>query len=728
MVIDNMHQPQSAAHSGLPSDYIERVYAGVLGKIIGVYLGRPFEGWTFDRILAELGEIRGYVHERFNAPLVVTDDDISGTFTFVRALEDHGYPRDLSSYQVGRTWLNYTVEGRSIFWWGGLGNSAEHTAYLRLKAGIDAPHSGSSALNGKVISEQIGAQIFIDGFGLVAPGQPELAARLAASAARVSHDGEAVYAAQVIAVMLAMAFVEPDLDRLLDAALGFIPDTCLIARVIGDVRGWHKTESDWRTTFAHVRGKYGYDRYGGVCHVVPNHAVVILGLLYGEGDFHRTMTITNTCGWDTDCNAATVGCLLGVKNGLAGLEGGPDWRGPVADRLYLSSADPARGISDALTESYHIANAGRALLGIERTAPKAGARFHFSLPGAVQGFRAEGTTLTLTNVPHGPDRALRLQCAGAGAARAATPTFIPREALPMTGYALLASPTLHSGQTVRAVVCADAANVGEIAVALYLRYYDQLDQDALLIDSAAAVIRAGERCELTWRVPDLNGQPIFEIGLELRAAQLQGDALLLESLDWAGAPSVTLRRNSPERVARLTSRAWVDAAQQWEANFWPESYRVVQNSGRGLIAQGNETWRDYRASATLMPALSAAFGLAVRVRGLRHYYALLLTPSGARLVRMRDQECTLAEIALSVKPFEPVALTLEVSGARLRATIDGRLVFDVVDAEPLLNGGVAIISEDGTVSTDAVTIAPVAAATQTETEGTTVRPGTARWS
>ena len=713
MVIENTHQPQPISHRNLPSDYIERVYAGVLGKIIGVYLGRPFEGWTHERILAELGEIRGYVHERFGAPLVVTDDDISGTFTFVRALEDHGYPRDLSSYQVGRTWLNYTVEGRSIFWWGGLGNSAEHTAYLRLKAGIDAPHSGSSALNGQVISEQIGAQIFIDGFGLVAPGQPELAAKLAAAAARVSHDGEAVYAAQVIAVMLAMAFVEPDLDRLLDTALGFIPDDCLIAQVIRDVRGWHKTESDWRAAFAQVRGKYGYDRYGGVCHVVPNHAVVILGLLYAQDDFHRAMTITNTCGWDTDCNAATVGCLLGVKNGLAGLEGGPDWRGPIADRLYISSADPARGISNALTESYHIANAGRALLGLEYTAPKAGARFHFSLPGAVQGFSAETSALTVTNVPHGAARALRLQIASAGTARAATPTFIPREALLMTGYALLASPTLHSGQLIKAIVCADAANASEITAALYLRYYDQLDQDALL-RCEAVTLQTGERRELTWRVPDLSGQPIFEIGLELHAAQHHGDALLLESLDWSGAPSVTLRRNSPERVARLTSRAWVDAAQQWEANFWPESYRVVQNSGRGLIAQGNETWCDYRASATLTPALSAAFGLAVRVRGLRQYYALLLTPSSARLVRMRDREHTLAEIALNVRPFEPVTLTLEVSGARLRATIDGRLVFDVMDAEPLLNGGVAIISEDGTVSSDAVTIAPVAVATQIE--------------
>ena len=123
----------------LPRDYEERVYAGVLGKIIGVYLGRPFEGWTYDRIMAELGEIRYYVHEKRNVPLIVTDDDISGTFTFLRALPDYGNRRDLTPAQIGQTWLNYIIEQRTILWWGGMGNSTEHTAYLRLKSGIPAP-------------------------------------------------------------------------------------------------------------------------------------------------------------------------------------------------------------------------------------------------------------------------------------------------------------------------------------------------------------------------------------------------------------------------------------------------------------------------------------------------------------------------------------------------------------------------------------------------------------
>jgi hypothetical protein len=67
----------------IPRDYPERAYAAALGKLIGVYLGRPFEGWIYRRIY-ELGTIEDYVHQRFACPLVVTDDDIAGTFTFMR--------------------------------------------------------------------------------------------------------------------------------------------------------------------------------------------------------------------------------------------------------------------------------------------------------------------------------------------------------------------------------------------------------------------------------------------------------------------------------------------------------------------------------------------------------------------------------------------------------------------------------------------------------------------
>src|SRR5579871_6533234 len=346
----------------IPPDYAERVYAGVLGKIIGVYLGRPFEGWSYEALTRRFGEINYYVHDQLGAPLIVTDDDISGTFTFLRALPDYGNTLTLTPPQIGQTWLNYLIEKKTVLWWGGMGNSTEHTAFLRLKHGIKAPESGSIATNGKVVAEQIGAQIFIDGWGMVSPGDPEQAADLARKAASVSHDGEAIYGAQVVAAMEAQAFVEPHIGKLIDTATSLIPHDSVIYRMIADLRAWAAADPDWRSTREKLAGLYGYDRYGGNCHMVPNHGVILLALLHGEGDFQKSLMIANTCGWDTDCNSGNVGCLMGLRGGLAGIDDGPDWRGPVADRLYLPTADGGRCITDAVAETSRIVNLGRALV------------------------------------------------------------------------------------------------------------------------------------------------------------------------------------------------------------------------------------------------------------------------------------------------------------------------------------------------------------------------------
>ena len=186
--------------------------------------------------------------------------------------------------------------------------------------------------------------------------------------------------------MEAQAFVEPDIDKLLDTGLRLHP-----------ARLDHRPPDPGHPRLAHpgrrlaptrrrIAEHYGYDQYGGNCHMVPNHALIILACSTARTTSRSSLMIVNTCGWDTDCNSGNVGCLMGIKNGLAGIEAGPDWRGPVADRLYLSTADGGRAITDAVTETYHIVNSGRALAGLAPLAPKDGARFHFELPGAVQGF------------------------------------------------------------------------------------------------------------------------------------------------------------------------------------------------------------------------------------------------------------------------------------------------------------------------------------------------------
>ena len=692
----------------LSDDYAQRVYAGVLGKIIGVYLGRPFEGWSNEKIERELGEVNYYVHERLEQPLVVTDDDISGTFTFIRALAENGNDPRLTAAQIGDWWRNTIIEGRTILWWGGLGLSTEHTAFLRLKAGMRAPNSGSIAANGVIVAEQIGAQIFVDGWGMVCPSDPEKAAHFAGLAASVSHDGEAKYGAQVIAAMEAAAFVERDLNALLDTAANFIPKDSVIYKLMGDVREWADTNGDdWRATLKQIQDRYGYDKFGGNCHMVPNHAVILLGLLHGRDDFQRSLMIANTAGWDTDCNSGNVGCLLGIKNGLAGLDAGPDWRGPVADRLFLPTADGGRCVTDAVRETYALVNMGRGLAGFTPTAPKDGARFHFSLPGSVQGFQAEDSPEVRGVVAVGNEGgrlALRLHhLAPERATRAATATFAPPSAPAGGGYDLVCSPTLYPGQTVTAQVEGSADLSGPVTACLYVGVYGE--GNALgLHRGEATMLMSGGSALLTLTVPDTAGQPVASVGVELTSDEGASGTVLVDRLTWGGVPTVTLGRAAHGDGWR---RAWVNAASQFEP-AWGEglAFRVIQNEGVGMVTQGEWEWTGYTVSTLVLPHLAKRLGLLGAVRGLRRYVALVLDEDRqVRLIEQRDDtRRVLAESGAMWTMEEMQTLSLTVTENGITAKY-GHVRLAATGDELPTRGAVGLLADTGYGEFGPVTVA-----------------------
>jgi ADP-ribosylglycohydrolase len=698
----------------IPADYLERVYAGVLGKLIGVYLGRPFEGWTYQRILQELGPIEYYVHDRLKVPLVVTDDDISGTFTFVRALAEHGVKADLSAEEIGKTWLNSIVEQRSILWWGGNGNSTEHTAWLNLQRGIAAPLSGAIASNGKTVAEQIGAQIFIDGWALVAPGNPHLAARFAEAAGSVSHDGESVYAAKLLAAMEAEAFLSADIHHLLDVGLSVIPGDSLIARLVADVRSWSSELSDWRDARQKIEDQYGYDKFPGNCHVVPNHALIILALLYSRGDFHQAMKIVNTSGWDTDCNSGNVGCLIGVMHGLKGLEGGPDWRGPLADQALISASDGGYAVNDAARLAYDIADLGRQLADLAPLPPpKNGAQFHFTLPGSVQGFRAERDSVQpdLLSIEQAdrsgrPALALRFKSLARGRTAAAlTPTFSPPNVDKMRTYHLLASPRVYSGQAIKAHAIADSANTSTVSASLRIKVYGR-DDHLVDHDSPSVALAPGADGVLSWTIPDLDGQPIQQIGVCLTSEGAGADGIVwLDYLGWSGTPRLKLRR--PKEPNAFWRQSWVNNVSSFGDNF-PSTFRISQDRGSGIIIHGTREWTDYRVSSAVTVHLGASAGLAARVQGLRRYYALLLEADDrVRLVKIRDDaRIVLAEAPCRWTLEKAVALELEVRGAMIAGAVDGSIVLRATDssAMPFENGGVGLVITEGALSTDQIDI------------------------
>jgi ADP-ribosylglycohydrolase len=696
----------------LPADYLERAYAAVLGKLIGVYLGRPFENWTYRRIVEEIGEIEYYVHDRLDCPLIVTDDDIAGTFTFIRALEDHGPRPDISSREIGQTWLNYIVERRSILWWGGNGNSTEHTAWLNLKRGVEAPASGSMALNGKAVAEQIGAQIFIDGWAIVAAGDPGLAARLAEQAARVSHDGAAVEAAKLWAAMEAEAFVSRDIDHLIDTGLRQIAVDSPIAKLIADVRRWRSQFQDWRDTRQEIETHYGYDKHPGNCHVVPNHALMIMAALYAPDDFSRALTIVCTSGWDTDCNAGNVGCLLGAMLGLEGIEGTRDWRSPVADRMLISSADGGGAINDAVRVTYRLVDLGHQLAGLPAaSAPKNGAQFHFSLPGAMQGFRPDGgagAALDISNEPFEQGRALWLRYANLGLERRAalTPTFAGPDVARMRTYDLMATPLVYPGQTLSARVIADKRNRSGVQVALRLLVYGR-DDELTAVDGEPAVLKPGAETVLSWRLPDTGGEPIQSIGLALASPGGDEDgAVVLDYLRWDGPPDVRLRR--PDEPGDFWRRAWVNGVRFLSRNF-PQAFRISQDRGEGMIVHGGRQWTDYRVETALTVHLAQYAGVGIRVQGLRRYYAaLLVRPDLFRLVRSHDDSVViLAETAFEWSFERRYEIAAEVVGRAIAVSVNGAaLVAHDDDPRALENGGAALIINEGACSCDEVRVCP----------------------
>ncbi|ETN41707.1 uncharacterized protein HMPREF1541_03643 [Cyphellophora europaea CBS 101466] len=709
-----------------PPDYLHRVYAGVLGKLIGVYLGRPFENWTYQQILKKLGPIEYYVHDKFGLPCVVIDDDVSGTFAFVRALEEHGITDELGAEQVGKTWLNNVIERRSIFWWGGNGISTEHTAYLNLKKGIAAPESGSITTNGQTVAEQIGAQIFIDAWAMVAPGNPKLAARLAEAAGRVSHDGEAVHAAKLWAAMEAEAFVSKDVDHLLDTGLSFIPQDSEIASMITEIRGWVKADGDWQTTRQRIESQYGYDKYHGICHVMPNHGIMIMTLLYAGDDFSRALHIINTCGWDTDCNSGNIGCLVAIMHGMKAFEGGPDWRGPIADRALISSADGGYSINDASRIAYDIVNIGRQLASEAVITPPA-AQYHFSLPGSVQGFQATGTgvircTQAEVDGKTGLCTSIEGWTPGQAPIDVSTPTFTPPDVLTVSRhYEMMACPLLYPGQRVRAMVgVSGGTSPGLPTVRLRIKAYNE-DDDLITVDGDP--VKLESRAELSWTVPaSLQNKPIQQIGIAISAEGRLDCDIWLYQLQWDGIPSMTLQRPSagPEDhqgvehagTGSFWEQSWVSSVDKFHARMGP-SFFLGHDHGEGIITHGTRDWTDYDVTARGFKVnLGAPAGVAIRVRGLNRWYAVMFVKGQSdgktrmAIVKARDEK----RIDLATEQFDwkldtAYEVKLRAEGSKITATV-ADITLSAVDEE-YVGGGVGLVVTDGSLSIDTIDISPV---------------------
>lgn len=455
--------------------------------------------------------------------------------------------------------------------------------------------------------------------------------------------------------MEAEAFVSDDIGHLVDTGLSFVPSDCLIARVIGDVRRWVEEDGDWYKTRQRIDGAYGYHKFEGESQVISNYGLMIMAVLYARSNFHQAMHITATSGWDTGSNGGSVGCLVAIISGLQGFEGGPDWRGPVADRALIPTADSDYAINNAVRLALDLANLGRQIRGTQPLPPpRQGAQFHFFFPGGVQGFRCPPNIATRVeqamNLWGKPSLAIHLFHHGpmSGPVEVVTDTHHPVDLPPTTAtigqrYPLAASPLVYPGQTVRARLSTPFDGGYYTRCCLIVKTYDLNGQVSTICGPSKRVWPS--RTAQKWTIPKIMSfHPIHAIGIQLSCSEAVTNTVWLDYLRWKGTPKFTFRlpNVSPATPFEPWKRAWVGSAEM-QPTWDPPSFTVVKSAGEGILTIGTREWTDYSVAVKRVKVkVGGPAGVIFRAQGLNRWYGLLLTDSGTRvsLIKAQDEKRT----------------------------------------------------------------------------------------
>lgn len=290
----------------------DKVYACWIGKNIGGTMGTPYEGKR------EMLDIKGFASEA-GAPL--PNDDLDLQLVWLHAVEQLG-PRAINAATLGEFWLSFLPPHWNEY---GIGKN-------NMKRGLIPPLAGDYENNWK---DSNGAWIRTEIWACMAPACPNLAAKYSIEDAKVDHgSGEGTYAAAFVAAMQSAAFVIGDLRKCIEIGLSVIPADCRVAdsvRLVMECYDAGKTPTEARNTVFERNQDIG----DGWFEAPSNVAYTILGLLYGEGDFKKSMILAINCGDDTDCTGATVGSTLGILGGTAAIPA--DWKSHIGDEIVTIS-------------------------------------------------------------------------------------------------------------------------------------------------------------------------------------------------------------------------------------------------------------------------------------------------------------------------------------------------------------------------------------------------------
>ncbi len=309
----------------------DKVRGGWYGRICGCLLGKPVEGimsGELRTILERTGnypmtryidkeEITDEVSKGISYPIAACtypkdfgrmppDDDTNYMILGYRILERFG--EDFTSENVASAWL--TTQMKNAYC------TAERVAYRNFVDGYLPPESAEYK---NPYREWIGAQIRGDFFGYINPCNPEKAAEMAYRDACISHVKNGIYGEMWASAMIAAAYGTNDIESIIRAGMSEIPCSSRLFKALEKIIENYKNGVSEEDCFVNIHQRWNEENAHDWCHTVSNAEIVAASLLYGGGDYARSVGMSVMTGFDTDCNGATVGSVLGIMLGYHAL-------------------------------------------------------------------------------------------------------------------------------------------------------------------------------------------------------------------------------------------------------------------------------------------------------------------------------------------------------------------------------------------------------------------------
>ncbi len=289
------------------TELLNKIRGGWAGQVIGVCYGLPTEFKFKQEMIpnsVQMDLTGEQLKKRFN------NDDIYMDAKFIEVIGRLGFDAPADSFAIAFANAGFRL-------W-----HANQAARHNINNGIMPPASGYWKYS--MHSDDIDFQIEADFAGLTSAGVLDAAVNISDKVGHIMNYGDGWYSGVYVAGMYSLAFISDDINFVVNEALKLIPEESKYYQAMSDVIKWHKKyPNDWTKTWHEIeKSDWGYDLHctAGVYQpfnidATVNMAYVLIGLLYGEGDFTKSMDISMRCGQDSDCNPSSVGGILGAMMG-----------------------------------------------------------------------------------------------------------------------------------------------------------------------------------------------------------------------------------------------------------------------------------------------------------------------------------------------------------------------------------------------------------------------------